>query len=219
MAPGGWISNIAKSQKKPKDEFEEQTLLAMWTARLDVGRIKCTAAAFSPNADLLAIGSNDGATSMFNPKTGRLVSKLGAAYTKETDLMSMLADNGRGIVMALKFNPAPGVKPRLRVALSDGKVECFDPITGASSGLNVVDGGQTLALDYATDGTCYAAGGVDPTTPGGGGPAVRVYDDKTSKLKMTCTGDATVPGHSNRISCIRFQNSSQLATGSMDGAV
>ena len=82
MEPGGWISNIAKSQKKPKDEFEEQTLLAMWTARLDVGRIKCTAAAFSPNADLLAIGSNDGATSMFNPKTGRLVSKLGAAYTK-----------------------------------------------------------------------------------------------------------------------------------------
>ena len=54
MEPGGWISNIAKSQKKPKDEFEEQTLLAMWTARLDVGRIKCTAAASSPNADHLA---------------------------------------------------------------------------------------------------------------------------------------------------------------------
>jgi hypothetical protein len=40
MEPGGWISNIAKSQKKPKDEFEEQTLLAMWTARLDVGRMQ-----------------------------------------------------------------------------------------------------------------------------------------------------------------------------------
>ena len=83
-------------------------------------------------------------------------------------------------------------------------------LTGAEAafGISTRDG-IAMAIDEANE-----AGGVK-----GKKLAVRVYDDKTSKLKMTCTGDATVPGHSNRISCIRFQNGSQLATGSMDGAV
>jgi len=167
----------------------------------------------------LTVGSDDGATSVYNPKSARLLSKLGTAYIKETNLQSTLADNGRGIVLALKFNPAPGVKPKVRVALSDGKVDCFDPLTGACNATNVVEGGQTLALDYASDGSCYAAGGVDAYNPAGGGPAVRIYDDRRSDLKMTLTGDATSPGHSNRVTCIRFKGSSQLATGSLDGTV
>ena len=210
------IFNIAKAtQSGPKDE--EKTLLGMWTAKADVG-VKCTCASFSPNSDYLAIGTDDGSTSVFNPKTGRIMSRLGASYTKQSTLSDMLTDNGRGITMACKFNPAPG-KPRLRVALSTGKIELFDVKTGSSMGTNSVEGGQILALDYAKDGRLYACGGCDKRTADNKGHAVRVYDDGTSKLTNTLTGDAISPGHSNRIACVRFKGSSQLATGSLDGTV
>jgi len=213
------IANIAKSQSTTKDPYEERTLLAMWVARADIG-VKCTCAAFSPNADFLAVGDDMGATSIFDPKNGRMRSRLGAVHTKRTtDLKSQLADNDRGIAMAVRFNPTSGGRPKIRVALSTGKIECFDVKNGSSNATNTVENGQILALDYSKDGKWYAAGGMDKQSPEHRGHNVRVYDDSTSKLVKELAGDHLNEGHSNRITCIRFKGSAELATGSMDGTV
>lgn len=194
-------------------------MLAMWTASADIG-VKCTCAGFSPLSDFLAVGTDDGAVSIFNPKTGRILSKLGASYTKSTNsLSSALEDNGRGMTMSVRFNPASPSKPKARVALSTGIVEGWDIKTKSSNATNVVENGQTLALDYGPDGRHYAAGGMDQQTPDNRGHAVRVYDDATSKLVRSLEGDCLAQGHSNRISCVRFKKDRELASGSMDGTI
>mmetsp|Transcript_20157 Transcript_20157/g.51338 ORF Transcript_20157/g.51338 Transcript_20157/m.51338 type:complete len:436 (+) Transcript_20157:112-1419(+) len=211
------ILNIAKSQAKANDPYEETTLLAMWKASADIG-VKCTCASFSPMADYLAVGTDDGATAIMSPKNGKMISRLGTSYTKPSQsLMSALNDNGRGMAMCLKFFPAGG-KPKVRVALSTGKIECFDIKTGSSNAVNTVEG-QTLAMDYSSDGKWYAAGGQDTQTAEQRGHAVRLYDDASSKLVRPLEGDACNPGHSNRISCVRFRGANQLASASLDGTV
>eukprot|EP00325_Prymnesiales_sp_UTEX-LB-985_P027519 CAMPEP_0174737342 /NCGR_PEP_ID=MMETSP1094-20130205/68176_1 /TAXON_ID=156173 /ORGANISM="Chrysochromulina brevifilum, Strain UTEX LB 985" /LENGTH=91 /DNA_ID=CAMNT_0015940563 /DNA_START=21 /DNA_END=293 /DNA_ORIENTATION=+ len=85
------IFNITKNQRKKVDPDEEATMLAMWTASADIG-VKCSCAAFNSvlpdgKIEYLAVGTDDGAISIFNPKTGRHLSKLGASAPKQSDSM------------------------------------------------------------------------------------------------------------------------------------
>ena len=228
---GGGILNIVKNKMGDKDPDEERQLLPSWTAQVDLD-VSCTCCAFSPSADMLAVGDDMGAVSIVAPKTGEVTARLGAVHNKQTTNMAMsLADNGRGTVMAVKFNPGAS-KKIIRIALSNGKVEQWDASPGKNScksedvredGQNKDRKGcqQALALDYVHDGQYFAVAGVDHKDgPGSQRHAVRVYDEATSKLTMTLIGDMN-DGHSNRVSCLRFDQKAKgrLASGSMDGTV
>ena len=211
------ILNIAKANGKPKGDAE-RTLLAMWSAKTEIG-VKATCATFSPEADVLVVGDDSGTVTAFDPKTGRIDAKMGVTYAKQTsDRKWQIEDNGRGTVMALRFNPA-NPKGIVRVGLSDGVVECYSTSTRSSVAVNVIEGTEVMALDYSSDGKYYAVGGADPPKDGGKSCAIRLYDDMTSKEIRQLTGDCVHPGHAGRITCIRFNGRTELASASMDGTI
>jgi len=203
------VANFEKGRKAKGGKPQEVPLRTMWTSKPDV-HVKCMCTAFSPSCEDLAVGVHDGSIAIFNARNGRIKSKLGGA------------DADRGMAMCISWHPK-AEKTALRVALSDGKIERWDVKRSSSTATNINEGGQTLALDYSYDGQYYAGGGVDARNEDMSGPVVRLYDDGTSKQLRALSGDATSLGHSNRISCIRFNQSRSakdtLATGSMDGTV
>ena len=209
--------NVIKAKQKNEDEEGEKNILPYWQTQIDVEPPigpRCTACAFSNSADMLAIGDDIGAVSILNPKTGAIIKKLGAVYRNDG------GDNGRGIAMNVRWNPTESKKNVFRVALSTGVVEQWDAIKGTSS-VTKSDFQEALALDYSPDGRQFAAGGVckkDGAAPGEGN-SVRIYSEGSSQLVRSLCGESGNPGHSNRITCIRFGSNTSLASGSMDGTV
>jgi WD40 repeat protein len=68
-------------------------------------------------------------------------------------------------------------------------------------------------LDYNTEGTHLAVAGRDYH--------VRIYDETTKSLFMILKEKGELPGHSNRIFCVKFNplNSNMLVSGGWDNTV
>ena len=91
---------------------------------------------------------------------------------------------------------------------AQGIIELFDVKTGNSKATNQEKSeegvpNETLALDYAPDGSTYASAGKDKV--------IRVYDDRPSKLTVSITGStAGDEGHANRIMAAKYRNPHEI---------
>lgn len=72
---------------------------------------------------------------------------------------------------------------------------------------------QLYTIDYNTDGNLLATAGMDMS--------VRLYDEHTKSIILKMKDNKKLPGHSNRIFCVRFDPNSQhlLASGGWDNTV
>lgn len=68
-------------------------------------------------------------------------------------------------------------------------------------------------LDFNTNGTLLAVGGRDAH--------VRVYDETTKSLAATLKEKGELPGHSNRIFCVKFNplDDNMIVSGGWDNTI
>lgn len=69
------------------------------------------------------------------------------------------------------------------------------------------------SIDYSTDGTLLATAGRDAH--------IRIYDETTKSLALTMKERGELPGHSNRIFCVKFNpfDQNQLVSGGWDNTL
>ena len=72
---------------------------------------------------------------------------------------------------------------------------------------------QLYSIDYNTEGNLLATAGKDKY--------IRLYDEQTKSIVLRMKENGELPGHSNRIFCVRFdpQNSNMLSSGGWDNTV
>mmetsp|Transcript_33722 Transcript_33722/g.38830 ORF Transcript_33722/g.38830 Transcript_33722/m.38830 type:complete len:147 (+) Transcript_33722:373-813(+) len=76
-----------------------------------------------------------------------------------------------------------------------------------------VDGNQFYCLDYSPDGRNFALGGKDYT--------VKIIDEHTKSLINSLEGGGGVPGHSNRVFSVKYDQNdpNMLISGGWDNTV
>lgn len=72
---------------------------------------------------------------------------------------------------------------------------------------------QLYTIDYNSEGTLLATAGKDKY--------IRLYDEQTKSIVLRMKENGDMPGHSNRIFCVRFDpmNSNMLCSGGWDNTV
>jgi COMPASS component SWD3 len=72
---------------------------------------------------------------------------------------------------------------------------------------------QLYTIDYNHDGSLLATAGKDKH--------VRLYDEQTKSIVLSMKENGELPGHSNRVFCVKFDpyNANQIASGGWDNTV
>ena len=119
--------------------------------------------------------------------------------------------------MDFRWRPlcAPGVTKNVMITVcANGSLQHWHTTSGKLLHTIHDELNQLLTVDYKPDGTEFATGGSDC--------AVRVYHERTRKLKVLLEGGGTgEPGHSNRVFALKYdkEDGNLLLSGGWDNNV
>jgi COMPASS component SWD3 len=122
-------------------------------------------------------------------------------------------------VTSLRWRPANSVMKTANVLVSaqaDGWLKHWHATSGKCLHQMKCDDNpeqQLYSIDYNADGSLLATAGKDKH--------IRLYDEQTKSIVLNMKENGDLPGHSNRIFCVKFDpfNSNQIASGGWDNTI
>jgi len=163
-------------------------------------------AKFDPQDKYLACGYGDGLTRIYNLETGKL------SFT----LMGM-GGNDEMPVADLAWRPQTAAMKTANVlvtAQADGVLKHWHATSGKCLHQVCEDPENHLyAVSFKPDGTLLATAGRDKY--------IRVYDETTKSLAFKMKEKRELPGHSNRIFCVKWNHidSNMVCSGGWDSTI
>jgi WD40 repeat protein len=161
---------------------------------------------FDPEDRYLACGYGDGMTRIYNVDSGKL------SYT-----LSGLSGNDEMPVTCLNWRPTSASLKTANVLVTgaaDGALKHWHATSGKCLHSKIEDPENHIyCMDFNPDGTLLAVGGRDMH--------IRIYDETTKSLAFKMKDLGELPGHSNRIFCVKFNKSdpNMVASGGWDNTV
>ena len=167
-------------------------------------------AKFDPEDRYIACGYGDGIIRIFNLETGKMAFNLSGNMTLSGSLDDMP-------VTGLRWRPQSAQMKTMNVLVStqaDGSLKHWHATSGKClHARNDNPENHLFCLDYNMEGTLLATAGRDTY--------IRLYDETTKSLALTLKGMGELPGHSNRIFCVKFNpiDSNMLVSAGWDNTV
>jgi WD40 repeat protein len=160
---------------------------------------------FSDNDQYLASGYGDGMTRIYNTATGKLSYSLQNFNTGDDMPVTCLA--WRPTSQALKTANI------LVTGSAEGAIRHWHATSGKCLHQRIEDDNHVYTLDFNNDGTLLASAGRDKK--------IRVYDETTKSLAFEMQELADLPGHSNRVFCVKFNKAepNMIISGGWDNTV
>lgn len=167
-------------------------------------------AKYDPEDRYIACGYGDGVARIYNLETGKLAFSLSGSLA----LAGMVDDMP---ITALKWRPQSSHMKTMNVlvtAQADGSLKHWHTTSGKCLHQRCDNPDNHLyTLDFNVDGTLLAAAGRDCH--------VRIYDETTKSLALDMKERGELPGHSNRVFCVKFNplDSNMLVSGGWDNTI
>jgi COMPASS component SWD3 len=161
---------------------------------------------YSDDDQYLATGYGDGMTRIYNANSGKL------AYT----LQSFQTDDDMPVT-CLAWRPTSAALKTANILVTgsaDGAIRHWHATSGKCLHQKIADPDNHIyAMDFAPDGTLLAVAGKDHK--------VRVYDETTKSLAFEMKELADLPGHSNRVFCVKFNQAdpNMIVSGGWDNTI
>lgn len=170
------------------------------------GESQVFAMRYSDDDQYLACGYGDGMTRIYNTLSGKL------SYT----LQSLHSDDDMPVT-CLAWRPTSSALKTANILVTgsaDGAIRHWHATTGKCLHQKVEDPNNHIyALDFSQDGMLLATAGKDHK--------VNIYDETTKSLAFQMHELADLPGHSNRVFCVKFnkQNPNMVVSGGWDNTL
>lgn len=163
---------------------------------------------FDPEDRYIALGYGDGAVRIYNLETGKQSFTLaGASFESDHEMP----------ITCVRWRPQSKQLKTMNVLVSaqaDGSLKHWHATSGKClHARNDNPENHLYAIDFSPDGTYLATAGRDCH--------VRLYDESTKSLFMTLKERGDLPGHSNRIFSVKFNqvNPNILFSGGWDNTM
>lgn len=162
--------------------------------------------AYSADDQYLATGYGDGMTRIYNANNGKL------SYT----LQSFQTDDDMPVT-CLAWRPTSAALKTANILVTgsaEGAIRHWHATSGKCLHQKIADPDNHIyAMDFNPDGTLLAVTGKDHK--------VRVYDETTKSLAFEMKELADLPGHSNRVFCVKFNKAdpNMIVSGGWDNTI
>lgn len=160
---------------------------------------------YSDDDQYLACGYGDGMTRIYNTQTGKLSYTL-QSFTQGDDMP----------VTCLAWRPTSQQLKTTNILVTgsaDGSLRHWHATSGKCLHQRFEEDNHIYGLDFNNDGTLLATAGKDHK--------VRIYDETTKSLAFEMKELAELPGHSNRVFCVKFNKTdpNMIVSGGWDNTI